>query len=384
MFRITARSKRHGFTLIELLVVIAIITVLMALAAGTYIRVSAAQQVSRTEDAIRMIDKSMRDHWDFVKRDADREFDTIDPTTLQAIYNLANGDTDRARVLWRIFRLTEAFPQSYREVLDALTNNDGVLNKTIYGYSAKGPQPAQGGTPWYWIPPERRKYLKAFSIRISTPNAGFNKPETQSAACLYLSLTQLNRNGNLRLTEEHLPANVADTDGDGVREFVDNFGPVKPLTFIRFPIWSKNKFLLPGIAKFELPLTQEMSTFNPQKPANASFGDPLDPNGLLQQQVIVSVGGVPKTFPWYNAPYTGNMAPTDPPPNFLPNMRNGDVLAQLCSHPLPRAAEYMGQPYNLGFQPYYMPIVISSGADGTYDTPDDVVSFRLRVGARGG
>jgi prepilin-type N-terminal cleavage/methylation domain-containing protein len=426
-------DSRRGFTLIEILVVLALVAVLTALAAGAFIKVMGSQQTSRSEDGIRKIDKNLRDQWNFVKTNADKEFDSLDPTSsLQAIYALANNDIDRARVLWRIFRITEAFPQSYGEIqnatlpLDPTGSNNTILFKTIYGISAQGPQPPIASSSlWYWIPPERRNNLKTFSNRISTPGAANNKPATQSAACLYLTLTQMNRGGNLRITEEQLPANVADTDGDGVKELVDNFSPTRPLTFIRFPIYvslsnspstlprSRAAMFLPNpdpTTRLTAPgqpgtnpsiflgITTEMASFNANAGANAGFGDPLDPTGLLQQKVTVTlfVGGkqVQKVFPWYKAPYTGANLPSVPK-SFVANMNNGDVLTQLCSHPFPEAADYATTGVTWpGTQPYYMPIIVSNGADGLYgpfdpnlfavgQPSDDIVSFRLKVGARG-
>jgi prepilin-type N-terminal cleavage/methylation domain-containing protein len=386
MMNTSCRARRGGFTLIELLVILAIIAVLTALAAGAYFRVIGAQQAARTEDGIRKIEKNMRDQWNKVKTDADKEFDSLDPTSsLQAVYALANNDIERARVLWRILRITEAFPQSYDEINNAVNPPDlKTNNATIYGFSYQGPA-RPTSTYWYWIPPDRRNYLRTFAARINNPSAGQNQLATQSAACLYLTLTQTNRGGNLQLKEEHLPANIADSDLDGVKEFVDNFAN-KPLTFIRFPIWTsppkpRINFVSPKTPKIDIAITAELATFNPNTGANAIFGDPLDPTGLLQQNVTVN--GVTKK--WYLAQYTPPALGGADASLFTPNMTNGDLLAQLCAHPFPHMGEYKGQTYAWpGPQPYYMPILISNGADGTYDTVDDVVSFRLKVGARGG
>jgi prepilin-type N-terminal cleavage/methylation domain-containing protein len=379
MSNVPARARRGAFTLIEILVVIAIIAVLVAIGAGAYIRVMSAQQEARTEDSLRIIHKFLGDNWNDVKTKAEKE----DINAFPALLSLASNDPARAGVLLKIFRITEAFPQNYAEIqfpfLPASGATAAIQNATIYGTSA---QPAVLGQPW--IPADRRYVLATLNVKLVNMKAA-SLPTTQSAACLFLTLTQINRGGNLKMSEDKLPTNIRDTDGDGINEFIDNYGTA--IVFVRFPIGTNNNGFdasvlgggtfaapygpIPGIVATELA--------NLPNGAKPNFGDPLDPDGLLQQTVPNNNPNFPKlkVIPWYNAAYVTQPAV----------ITNGQVLAALCGHPIPVPNPKTGQPAP---QPYYVPFVTSLGADKTYgpnppgsESMDDVLSFRLKIGARG-
>src|SRR5262249_25466014 len=148
---VTSTKRRGGFTLVELLVVIAIIAVLVALAAGGAFRLIASQRISRTEDALRVTDKALREHWKKVVEGATAESKT--PVPSDAVMDLAAGNADIARVLWVKIRLTEAFPQSYAEIANCFSGTAAVLNTTIYGNDSQG-RP--------WILPKDRKYMATY------------------------------------------------------------------------------------------------------------------------------------------------------------------------------------------------------------------------------
>jgi prepilin-type N-terminal cleavage/methylation domain-containing protein len=318
----SAAISRHGFTLVEMLVVIAIIAVLMGLAAGTYFLVIGSTQASRTEDALRIIDKSLHEHWNKVVEEAKK--DQVSP----AVLNLANGDTNRARVLWIMFRLTEAFPQSYAEVRSAMAGNG------IYGIDPVTGMP--------WIPTDQRRYMSTYWTKISAAGTTNTDTQSQSSICLYLSLIE-NR-GGLKFPEDQLKGNVGPSS-DGLNQFIDSWG--KPLMFIRFPIGGN----------ISQAVGLELAGMNTRSGTKARFGDPIDPDGTLVQTVNGKA--------WYLGIYSGTTT-------------NAQVLVTLCSHPFPAANASPPGP-----QPYYVPFVTSNGADGTYGTGDDILSYRLRIGARG-
>jgi prepilin-type N-terminal cleavage/methylation domain-containing protein len=295
--------RRGGFTLVELAVVISIIAVLLALGAGAAITVLEGQRASRTEDLLRNTDKLLQQHWRKVVEDARKEQAVI-PDSVVA---LAAGDRNRALVIWIKLRLMEAFPQSYAEIR----------------------------TPWAYnyIPADMQRYNSSYLKAIKNVPLGPPAP-TESAACLYLILRE-NR-GVARLEEDKLTANIIDTDNDGVKELVDAWG--NPLTFIRFPIGTNPPGVNPVLSA---PLLTELDLLNPNKTAKGQqFGDPEDPDGLLQQSTWSPPGNVQTFTKFIHA-------------------------------------------VNAAKQQYFTPVLISSGKDGVYNTADDLYSWRLRLGSKG-
>jgi len=297
--------KRGGFTIIELLIVVAIIAVLLGLGIGAAFKVIDAQRSATTEDLLRTVDKTLHTHWTFVVTDAKKE----QPSP--AVLALANGDENRAKVLWIKLRLAEAFPQSYADVIGA------VQGQGVYGSGPNGP----------WIEPERRKYTKTYYDTIKLAKNANATPQAQSSVCLLVALSVTR--GGAKLDQTHLTSSIADTDNDGLKELIDSWG--RPITFRRFPI-----------DPVSFP---DFIALNPRaNAAQAGFGDPLDPEGLLQQG------------DWYKS-------------------SNGTTFAAIFTPPHAFPA---GNP-----QPYWVPFVSSDGRDETPGTTDDILSFRLRVGDRG-
>src|SRR5262245_17865561 len=111
-------GRRVGFTLMELLVVVGIIVVLAALAATATFKLLDTQRQSNTEALLRKVDHGLQQMWSKVVEEARAE------TPSPSVMALAGGDLPRARVMWIKFRLVEAFPMSFTEIL----NSDPVLN----------------------------------------------------------------------------------------------------------------------------------------------------------------------------------------------------------------------------------------------------------------
>ena len=202
------------------------------------------QRVSGTENSLRHLDKMLHEHW---KRSLDSRQQERRPIAT-AVFALAGSNADRARVLWVKFRLTEAFPQSYAEVQNAVAKKQN----TIYGTDSQG-------RPWI----DKPKYMAQYAKKLPAVDAATHNVASESAACLHLALS-VNRDG-VMLDEGNLAGYISDTDNDGVKELIDNWG--RPIHFQRFPIGNT-----------------DLASMNPRTAAaQMSFGDPLDPGGLLQQ-----------------------------------------------------------------------------------------------------
>jgi prepilin-type N-terminal cleavage/methylation domain-containing protein len=281
------KERRAGFTLVELLVVIAIIAILASLAAWGVFAMIGTGQKRNTEATIRTLKKLLDDRYKDVIADAAKE----EPSN--AAMAMANGDLARARVIWKKVRLMEAFPQRYSDVQTPTVLNNLILPDRKYK-------------------PHFAKYAKELQGK---PGGGAG----ESSACLLLSLKTLGSDGMVAI-QDQLNYAVGDTDGDGVPEFIDNFG--KPLVFTRFAQGGN------------------VQAANPASPGSSAFkkADPIDNDGLLIS------------------------------PNWYPSNNRKNVF-DVYIHPV--------SPDNGATAYYTIPVIASAGKDGAVGTADDIFSFKL-------
>lgn len=197
--------RPQAFTLIELLVVLAIIAVLAALSFVGYVAIFGRQYERNTNANIEHLYGALKKHWNHVIVEAKKE------SVPDSVKQMAAPDTagERARVMWIMLRLAEAFPQSYDEI-------------QVYGNPATSPIALVGA---------QQKYSVMYRSKIGTRKSDPNKLQAESAACLYLALSTAK--GGHALNLDQLPVKPHDTNSDGMIEFCDAWQ--QPIAFFRFP-----------------------------------------------------------------------------------------------------------------------------------------------------
>ena len=198
-------AVRRAFTLVEMMVVCVIIILLAALSLFAVNKVSLSTKITKTRSTIQKIDVALRqifetyeDQFIAIKRRVDRDYP--EP---------AFSDRDRQRIAAHFIRdlMRMEMPQNWAEV------NADPLKMSDEGYSIE-PSPLLN----YY----REAYKKATASGVPS------QPEAFRAALLFLIVQNLNPE-----TLEAFHGNeIADTNGDGLLEFVDAWG--KPIQFLRW------------------------------------------------------------------------------------------------------------------------------------------------------
>jgi len=284
---------RAAFTLIELIVVMLIIVILLAISAAAVLRYTTTQQGYNTQSLLRKLQARLDTQTRLVSQRAMQEpigtgctgtGSTTGSAAVQAVQNaifhIANGNPDRARVIWVKLRLRQAFPNSF---LEALYPDNGYFANIAAGVS---------------LPPlpTYQKYLNSAGITqsggvlsggIPAPNAYY-----ESSVCLLLALQQ-GQNGGGMSAEDIGPSFLKSypLNGSNVQMIIDGWGT--PVAFCRSP-WNCYAINASGAP----PGTgAQMGTYN-QSSVNASANlpnDPSDARGLLCDYSwtggLVSVGG---------------------------------------------------------------------------------------------
>jgi len=221
--RLTQMRPPRAFTLVELLVVIVILTILGSLSlAGLNVGRQRAK-VDATASTIRKLNETVMEQYESY------------PSRI-----IASG-TSGLNQLRRI--MVEEMPDTWSDVFTVASGSC----KTAPG----------------------RAYARYKQLTLS--NAA-KLSDNASAECLYMIVTRSGYDPSA--LDQFRPLEVGDTDGDGLREFLDAWG--NPILFIR---WA------PGFSTLS-PVQEPDSTKN-HDPLDSSFADP---NGYALYPLIVSRG----------------------------------------------------------------------------------------------
>ncbi|MEK6261742.1 MAG: prepilin-type N-terminal cleavage/methylation domain-containing protein [Planctomycetota bacterium] len=190
-------SQRHGFTLIEVLVVVGLIAFLMALSIGVLRNSISSAKERATEATITKINGLVQQRVDAFNRAMERS--DLEPGIQQMLAKMSPAN-----------RNNKAMRRA----------NEVMVKKDFFRY--RFPQNFE------------EKNLLVSPPSGVTITLSAHKHETQSAALLYWLLTQSEVYGVAPVDESAFgSAEIKDTDGDGLLEFIDGWG--KPLRFYRWP-----------------------------------------------------------------------------------------------------------------------------------------------------
>ena len=197
-------AGRQAFTLVELLIVCIVIAILVALTLFAINKARNASKVTKTRATIQKLDVAMRqifvsyeERFVHIKRMVAKKYPTL-------------SNRDRQKIAAHFIRdlMRMEMPQNWEEV------------KT-------NPLEIQPGRYAIEESPLLKYYRKAYEKAKDT-NGALSDPSAFRAALLFLIIQNLNPEA----LEAFHGSEVADTNGDGLMEFVDAWG--KPIQFLRW------------------------------------------------------------------------------------------------------------------------------------------------------
>jgi prepilin-type N-terminal cleavage/methylation domain-containing protein len=216
--RTSALRQVVGFTLIELLVVMAIISLLSAAMLVALTELQATTKVRRCQQQIKKIDQLIMRRWDeLLHKPLAIQFNSLGPTPPQLNIKarklqilIARRELMRLEMPERITDITDdpvVFPGGFQMQLPATTAT--FRRKSIYN--------AALGNIW--------------------------TEQNQGAECLYLILSVMQDRDSSAL-DFFFPAEIGDTDGDGMLEILDGF--YQPIGFLRWAPGISNRTGIDG------------------------------------------------------------------------------------------------------------------------------------------
>lgn len=384
------RIRKRGFTLVEILVVLGIIAFLASALTVTIATYLTSAREAQTVATLRKIDGLLTERQQALTRFFDsRDFRnyTKDYADYLRKGDIATGrpqlfgfDSDFTEALTKKDLLRQSLPQHFGEMADLkdtsgalVPGGDGIPDRIQQDENYKLIRWADDpNTPETTLVPWRDEDGN------SSPDLSdsFHKRETESSELLYFALTRLEQFGAPAIGEGEFRSNeVADTDGDGMLEFVDGWG--NPLRFYRWPtrlikpfglLGYDNAFGLAGVDDDNNTFVDDINDIAHPRSDDAAI--PQD----VRNFAALYFDGLPRQ------PIMVRLVPSDPNSALVPvagdfdqlNEDGDDPFGLLLYNGVERAAQFNDFQVLTGLSEsrfhtlntYHKPLVVSAGADG--------------------
>ena len=396
--KIPRQTSRNGFTMIELLMVVAIIATLAALSVSVMIGIDNQAKEAATVATLRKVDALVQKRMEGFRRAFDRGGSLRD-RYLDATRNLLAqdkifgplrgnrraGQEDSAivEILAKKVALRHLFPQRHEDLLLLGFNPAGNVSWSDFEADVILPVGSRQldsnnnriADVVERSASDRAKLLIKYPANSDNGGVYINDP-TVSSELMYYFLTSGETFGAQEAVEDQFAtAEIADTDDDGLLEFVDGWG--QPLRFYRWP----TKMIDPDAP-------------TPFAPVLCSSTDPTDlrvitaNERLLANILIKGLPPAPTSLPNAAIPRDLLMVDPDDPVGVLYRAMEeypGGAVDLNCDGDTSDAGESNTVALSLEFNAtnyhtpdtYHVPLIVSAGADevlGLFE-PSDTVNF---------
>jgi prepilin-type N-terminal cleavage/methylation domain-containing protein len=252
--------QSRGFTLIELLITITVIGIIVAMAAGALMNAQDTAREQRTRSLIAKLHSQMMYRWESYQT---RRLPIASATLLNESPKVfAYRRLMSQRELMRL-----ELPERWSDITDPANKGEPVIRNFL---------PFNPGNRYENLPALSEAYLRRYNDVVAKGHS--ISAENETAECLYLVLT-MGHDDSLG-GSQFRASDIADTDNDGMMEFVDGWR--RPIRFLRWApgylpkppyAWQSTPDTLPpGVADANSLAFTDMQTGN-----WADDHDPFDP-----------------------------------------------------------------------------------------------------------